>query len=208
MGNIIGICGPSGAGKGYCKQGVLDVFPGDFREVPVVTTRARRVTDGIDRETDVPLDVFMTQVTEGKVVFAHQPYGSNGHWYGFRLQSIEEALQEGHILTEIHPHNVGLFKQYFPGRVFVVGIVAPIEYLARNLCARGSESEAEKELRLRTAMTECTEINRLSEEGLVDSLLVFTEENRPRIRELVIEEVRKGCNLNGEQFSGGLLTQR
>jgi len=130
-GYIIALSGPSGIGKGFVKDAIRRRYPG-MPELTVVTTRARRPSDGIDRETDVPADVFLKQRNEGEIILAHQPFGEQHDWYGFRKSQIDNGLMRGEcILTEIHPDNIGPFHEIYPSSLFVFGFIAPESIYAK-----------------------------------------------------------------------------
>ena len=57
-GEMIGIIGPSGVGKGFVKKAILTAFPGRLIEPIVVTTRPKRSDDGPDRLAGISEEEF------------------------------------------------------------------------------------------------------------------------------------------------------
>jgi len=190
-GKIIALMGPSGVGKNFAKQAIKNKFSG-ISELTVFTTRSRRPSDGIDRETDIPVENFFEMQKEGKIIAGHQPFGPDGDWYGFSKEQIDELLAQGkRILTEIHPDNLQLFKQLYGDNVFAVALTAKIEYLRHNLESRASEKDNEIEARLSKAIDEIESIERLREEGLINRAIQVDWDNRDKLSELVINEVKQ-----------------
>ncbi len=189
QGVLIGLTGPSGVGKGFVKEHLKSVFP-DFTELSVVTTRARRVSDGIDRETDVPLGLFFARKESGEIIFAHQPFGPSGDWYGFLQQQINEHFDAGRIiLTEVHVDNVEPFHIRFPDQTALFGLVADETYLRRNLDQRNSESLEGKEIRLRESLSEMKKIRGFHEAGILTDLIRVSVENRCYIPAVMEQKV-------------------
>lgn len=181
-GLIIGLCGPSGVGKGYLKDHIRGIVP-DISELTVATTRARRTGDGMDRHTDIPVGLFLERRNAGEVIFAHQPFGPEGDWYGFYDAQIRDMLSQGRrILTEIHVDNVQPFKERYGQRIFILGLTAEREYLEANLGERATESREQQEARLNAALHETEQIQALHESGFIDALVEVNSQTR---RELV-----------------------
>jgi len=179
---IFGIVGPSGIGKGYIKGALLNTFPNDFVEPIVVTTRDRRPTDGIDR-LSVDVAKFGVLVDNHDVIFEHQPYGSDGAWYGFLRSSLSEAKK--HVLTEVHVENIEPFRAQYNDRLFLLGLISSKEYLQVNLAGRG-ESDREQQVRLSTAIQEVNTIQNFHSSGFVDEVLAVGYETRQIINQLVV----------------------
>lgn len=186
---IIGLVGPSGVGKGYCKDALKTSYPDLFSEPVVATTRPQRPTDGIDRKAGIPLEEFMDMRAGGVVVLAHQPFGSSSHWYGFTTESLEN--NEKMVLTKVHVDNIEPFKQRYGDTVKLIALVADQDYLRRNLVDRNTESREEAQLRLEQAPRETELINGFSEQGLLDVVITVSDENRDELGKIVVGEVAK-----------------
>ncbi len=197
-GRIIGLTGPSGVGKGHIKEYVRNLMP-DAYELTVATTRGRRASDGADRDTDIPVGIFLQRADAGEIIFAHQPFGDIGDWYGFYDEQIKHALTEGRlILTEIHVENVPLFKKNFGERVFVLGLIAPPSYLEANLTGRDAEIPEDTRRRLEVALQEVNSIQRLHAEGLVDVLLHVDEPVRGEVAGMAWKHVERALGARKE----------
>lgn len=198
-GKIIALVGPSGVGKNFAKQAIKDRFP-NLSELTIYTTRSRRTSDGIDRETDISVENFLKMVDENKIIAAHQPFGINGDWYGFSKEQIDKMLENNDlILTEIHPDNMSLFKKLYGKNVFAIALTAKKEYLEHNLKERDSEKEADRNLRLNSAINEINIIQRMQKEGLINKIIEIDWDNRDKLSELVVNEVLQETKPQVEQ---------
>lgn len=181
---IIGITGPSGIGKGFIKEHLRNKYP-EITELTVVTTRARRDTDDKDRETDVPVGVFLQRQNSGEIVFAHQPFGIQGDWYGFIAGELDKASHpQALVLTEIHIDNVPLFKQRFGKNIVILGLTAEMGYLEQNLSYRNTELMDDRRIRLVLASHEVKEIQRLHASGTIDALVDVHDGIRKEIADI------------------------
>jgi len=185
---IIGLVGPSGVGKGYCKDAIMANSPDLFSEPVVITTRPKRETDGVDRKAGVSFEEFMAMRTDETMIFAHQPFGPGTHWYGFLSKSLE-GDENRVILTEVHIDNVEPFKERFCNSVKLIALVAGRDYLAKNLAARNTESDEEVQLRLEKSLREVELIQGLSKENLLDAIIEVNDDNREKLDTLVIEVI-------------------
>jgi guanylate kinase len=189
QGILIGLVGPSGVGKGFIKDYLKTKYP-DFVELTVVTTRGRRETDGVDRETDVPIGVFFQRSDQGEIVFAHQPFGVDGDWYGFQQEQIRSHLEMGYkILTEVHADNAAKFHSKFQSQVALFGLVSNQEYLELNLNNRHTESTEDQQTRLQFALQEMTKIHELHDAGVIAELVTVSSENKIQVPDVVCKKV-------------------
>ncbi len=188
-GKIIALVGPSGVGKNYAKQAIKKQFP-LLLELTVYTTRPKRPSDGLDRKTDIATEDFLKMKKDSQLIATHQPFGTQGDWYGFSQKQIDEMLINNKIiLTEIHPDNIPLFKKLYSDQVFIIALIAKNEYLKYNLKLRNSEKETDKTLRLNRAAQEIESIRKMQKEKLINSLLEINWNNRDKLSELVVNEV-------------------
>ncbi len=185
----IGLVGPSGVGKGYCKDAIKANYPDLFIEPVVVTTRPQRATDGSDRKAGIPLEEFMNMTQSGVVVLVHQPFGVNSHWYGFMSESLEN--EEKVVLTEVHVDNIKPFKQRYGSAVKLIALIAGPDYLKRNLLDRSTESAEEVQLRMEQALRETEIINNFVEQGLLDLVITVSDDNRDELGKIVVSEVAR-----------------
>ncbi len=188
-GKIIALVGPSGVGKNFVKQALKTQFP-QLSELTVFTTRDRRPSDGTDRKTDISTNDFLEMQKYNKIIVAHQPFGSEGNWYGFSKKQIDEFIKnKKQILTEIHIDNIALFKKLYGDKVYLLAITAESEYLKYNLQLRNSEKEVDKMIRLKSATKEIKVIKEMWREKLIDKIINVNWNNRNELAELVISEV-------------------
>jgi len=191
FGKIIALVGPSGVGKNFAKQAIKDKFP-QLVELTVYTTRKKRASDGLDRKTDIPIGDFLRMEQKGEIIAAHQPFGSDGDWYGFSRKQIDEMLDNKNlILTEIHPDNILLFKELYGDKVFTVALTAENDYLEHNLRSRGSEKDIDREVRLDRAFNEIKTIQEMRKEKLIDRVIEVGWNNRDKLSEIVVNEVSR-----------------
>lgn len=168
---IIGLTGPSGVGKGFIKNHLRIYYP-ELTELTVVTTRSRRQSDSRDRETDVPVTMFLQRENSGEITFAHQPFGTNGDWYGFIADELSRATDPHMlVLTEIHVDNAPTFKQRYGENIVIVGLTADQGYLEQNLSLRDTETPENRSSRLNRANQEVIKIQQLYESGAIDTLI-------------------------------------
>jgi guanylate kinase len=185
-GLIIGLTGPSGVGKGIAKKCIREAFP-ELVELTVVTTRKKRVTDGLDRETEVPVGLFLEGMSNGEIIFSHQPFGNEGDWYGFRRSQTLSYLSQGkHILTEIHVDNLQGFKKEYGESLFLIGLVSNTDYLKFNLDDRDSETPHERNIRLQAAISETERIRQLAKEGFFYALVEMDFNSRNNLEAISI----------------------
>lgn len=191
-GYIIALSGPSGIGKGFVKETIRRRYPG-MLELTVVTTRSRRTSDRIDRETDIPVDVFLKQRNEGEIILAHQPFGEQHDWYGFRRSQIDDGLMRSEcMLTEIHPDNIDPFYELYPSSLFVFGFIAPENYIRKNLQARDTEPQTEQERRIQQSMHEMNQIRHWQDQGRIIRLFDFSN---PSLRASIASEMVDHINM-------------
>ncbi|MEI6498896.1 MAG: guanylate kinase [bacterium] len=140
------ISGVSGSGKGTLWRFLKDQ-PEQFANVVSYTTRAKRdyEIDGRDYHF-VSLDQFELAVENNEFIEwenVHQ------YKYGRKKADFEVALNSGKIpVLELDVKGMITFRRLFPGRVVSIFVTPPtIEETIRRLRLRGTETEAEIELR-------------------------------------------------------------
>lgn len=180
---IVGLVGPSAVGKGFSKDAIKTNFPDVFDEPVVVTTRPKRLTDGVDRRAGIPVDEFLSMRDSGVVIFAHQPFGEGTDWYGFNRESLDFNTKS--LLTEVHTDNVIPFKERFGDKIQLIALVADNDYLEKNIRARVTEEECEIQLRLKMAISEVEKIRELQSRDFIDYVIEVGGKNRARLGQIV-----------------------
>lgn len=184
---IFGLVGPSGVGKGYCKDAIKIAFGDRFKEPVVITTRPKRLTDGKDRQAGIPLNEFFNMRDSGVLLFAHQPFGLDTDWYGFSKESLETGDKT--LLTEVHIDSVKPFRQRYGDRVFLIALTAERGYLERNIRERNTEAEDVIQTRLNVAWSEVEKIKQLKADGLIDRVIEVSDKNRRRLDTIITDLV-------------------
>ncbi len=147
------LAGPTAVGKGTLTAWVREHHPEVWISVSA-TTRRRRPgeQDGVHyhfvSETEFDRLVADDELLEWAVVH-------RGARYGTPRQPVEEALAAGQTaLLEIDLQGARQVRQRMPEALFVFLAPPSWEELVRRLVGRGTEDEAERELRLETAKQE------------------------------------------------------
>ncbi|HWL53082.1 MAG TPA: guanylate kinase [Chthoniobacteraceae bacterium] len=150
---------PSGAGKSTLRVG-LQKTP-DFAYSVSCTTRTPRAgeTDGVDYHF-LTRQAFEEQVRNGGFLEYAEVHGN---YYGTLRRSIVEQLRQGvDVLVDIDTQGAARIRASTDpdiARAFVDLFLLPpdMEELRRRLTGRGTETDAEVELRLRNAEKEIAE---------------------------------------------------
>ena len=97
---IISLSGPSGIGKGFIKERLLQLYP-HIQELAWFTTRTLRSNEHGGNRIHVSLPEFNQLAGFGELVLVQDLFG---HRYGLRK---EDSLPSSDIkLTELHPDNL------------------------------------------------------------------------------------------------------
>ncbi len=175
---IISLSGPSGIGKGFVKERLLQLYP-HIQELAWFTTRPLRPNERGGNRVHVSLQEFNQLVEFGELVLVQDLFS---HRYGLRK---EDLLSNSDIkLTELHPDNLMEALKINP-TIFAIGLVTfDLSLLRKRLSViRKTESPAEIEKRIAMATGEIETI--LRHRSLFASVIEITE-----VKEnLVLEEV-------------------
>jgi guanylate kinase len=149
------LCAPSGGGKGAITEALLVRDRGLHRSVSV-TTRAPRPgeVDGVHYHF-VTEDAFSAAEQDGALLEWARVLGGT-HGYGTPSAPVEAALAAGEdMMFDIDWQGFRQMRERLPGDVLGVFILPPgLDVLEQRLRARGSESTAEIDRRMRTARGE------------------------------------------------------
>jgi len=151
-GMLIVVSSPSGGGKGTLIDRVLRTVPGVSFSVSY-TTRAPRATEQNGREYFfVDLPTFEAMIERGEFLEWANVYG---HLYGTSLAQVEAERGARHdIILEIDVQGAESIRHKSPDAVSVFILPPSFELLRERLLARGTDSAADLEKRLRGAPLE------------------------------------------------------
>jgi len=176
---IIALSGPSGIGKGYVKERLLQLFP-HILELTWFTTRPLRTNEQAGgNRTSVSVSEFGRMADVGELVLIQNLFG---HRYGLR---VDDLLPTSDIrLTELHPDNMSEALKINPEIVAIGFVTFELSLLHKRLAiARKTESFAEIEKRVATAEDEIRTI--LWQRSLFTSVVEIAEATE----HLVLKEV-------------------
>lgn len=183
--SFLAIVGPAGVGKSTSFNAILDHFESRIRVVTKVTTRPPRENEK-DTKAGLSLTEFQAGVESGEIILAHQPFGPDGHWYGYSLNELSGQSGQLNIIEPNVEHQLPEFKKIFGASAFVLALRADREYLRHNLSERNSESPEKIEERLSAACSINDFIDKYSNSGLIDQVIELNWHNRSRMLEIVL----------------------
>lgn len=184
-GLLIVLSGPSGAGKGTLRSGILAAFP-DMEFCISATTRPSR-----EGEVHGSSYYFLTKeefeqkmASDGFLELAEYV----GNYYGTPREPVESCLNGGrHVLLEKEMQGARQLKEKFPEGVFIFVVPPSMEELSRRLAGRGTETPEEQSRRLVKAVSELNGLARHRYDYIVvnDRIDLAVE----RIKSIIIAEM-------------------
>jgi guanylate kinase len=147
------LAGPTAVGKGTVAADIRRRYPLIWLSLSV-TTRPPRPgeTDGVHYKF-VDKATFDGLVESGELLEWAMVHGR--HWYGTPRRAVEDVLAAGRpALLEIDLQGARQVRRSMPGAFFVFLKPPSLDELVRRLVGRGTESNEERERRLRTAEVE------------------------------------------------------
>jgi guanylate kinase len=149
---LIVLSGLSGVGKDSVLNGLKkSVYPLEY--IVTVTTRPRRHNekDGVHYTFVTPAK-FQEMVDANEMLEWANVYGN---WYGAPKEPVKKALAGGKdVIIKVDVQGAAAYKKIVPQAVFIFLAAPTLEECAPRLKQRSTESQAELELRLKTARTE------------------------------------------------------
>jgi guanylate kinase len=176
---IISLSGPSGIGKGFIKERLLQMYP-HIKELAWFTTRPPRTKEHHGNRIHVLPPEFGELVESGELSLVQDLYG---HRYGLRK---EDLLSSSDIkLTELHPDNLLEALRISP-TILAIGFVTfdPSLLYKRLSVVRKTESAVEIEQRVAMAKVEMETI--LRQKALFTSVIEVTEVGESLVLEQVL----------------------
>lgn len=164
-GRLIILAGPSGVGKGTVARYIVENF-GGFALSVSATTRSPRPgeVDGRDYFF-VKREVFEQMIEDGQLLEWALVHGQN--YYGTPRDRAEALVTSGiDVILEIDLQGARQVKKAMPEALSIFLEAPSIEVLRERLTKRGTESEAERLIRLQTAEVE------LAAKGEFDLVLI------------------------------------
>ncbi|MGD0794736.1 MAG: guanylate kinase [Dehalococcoidales bacterium] len=154
---LIVLSGLSGAGKDSVLNGLKkSSYPLEF--IVTVTTRPRRrdEKDGIHYNFVSPAR-FQEMIDSRQMLEWANVYGN---WYGAPIVPVKKALESGKdVIIKVDVQGAATYKKIVPQAVFIFLAVPSIEECAPRLKQRSTESQADLELRLKTAREELEKLH-------------------------------------------------
>ncbi len=159
-GLLVVLSGPSGAGKGTLRPGILSSFP-EMQFCVSATTRTAREGEvhGVNYHFISREDFERKMGADGLLEWAEYV----GNYYGTPREPVEECLNQGrHVLLEKEMKGARQLREKFPEGVFIFVVPPSMEELRRRLAERATESPQEQEKRIYKAVVE---LNSLRQQG-------------------------------------------
>jgi len=198
-GTLFVVSSPSGGGKGTLIRRLLSLVPSLSYSVSY-TTRAPRPGEVNGRE------YFFVSTKEFEEMVAANEFLEHacvhGKLYGTALkQVLEETSARRDIVVEVDVQGAASIRQLRLDAVSVFILPPSIEILRQRLVARGTDSAAELQVRLRKAPEELKEYSKFDYVIINDELeraaahlaaIVLAEQARCRRQESLVENVLRG----------------
>ncbi len=182
---LLVLSGPSGVGKGTIVNYLLEEDNTLVKSVSC-TTRAPREGELNGREYFfISEREFRSRIEENDFLEYDEHFGN---FYGTPRSFVERQLKEHSVILEIDVVGALNAKRLMPDETVLVMIAPPsMEELEKRLAGRGSESDAEREDRLRRVRYE------LEQSDLYDYVLVNEDsrETKSKILEIIRREKEK-----------------
>lgn len=187
---LISTTGPSGIGKGFVKQILLNCHP-EIKELRWTTTRQSRGEE--TNRTFVSLNQFQSMKTNEELILVQELFG---HSYGLQKCLFETNANQV-LLTELHIENLLELRslEIYPLAIGLVPI--SLEFLRQRLeSCRATEKPAEIELRLKAAETEIQQI--LNNRELFLTVIEIDKSTEENVSQLILEtltpHLKGGCD--------------
>lgn len=176
---IIALSGPSGIGKGYVKERLLQLYP-HILELAWFTTRPLRTNEQVGgNRAYISVSEFDRMTDAGELALVQKLFG---HRYGLRVDDLLPTTDVR--LTELHPDNMSEALRINPEIIAIGFVTFELPLLHKRLAVvRKTESPAEIAKRVAVAEIEIKTI--LQQRSLYTSVIKVAEATE----HLVLDEV-------------------
>ncbi len=157
-GLLLVVSGPSGAGKGTVCRALMDKYPDIHMSISATTRNPRPgEVDGVNYYFTKEED-FRSMIDNHELI-EWACFCQN--YYGTPRKKVEALLAEGKdVILEIEVQGAMQVKSKFPEAVFIFVMPPSLEELERRLSGRGTESPEVVAERLKTALWECSNMDK------------------------------------------------
>lgn len=151
-GNLFIVSGPSGAGKGTLVRALSSLVPDLWVSVSA-TTRGPRPGEVEGRDYFfMSNDEFDRLVAESGLIEWAEVHGNR---YGTPRAAVREKVEEGRqVILEIDPQGAFQVRDRYPDSILLFILPPSLDELKRRLRDRGSETDEEMGVRMKTAERE------------------------------------------------------
>ncbi len=174
-GRLFIISGPSGVGKGTIVSELLK-RQGDSLELSVSATTREPRSGEVEGSSYYFLseEEFLKRAGSGGFL---EHASVHGHYYGTPRLPVEEKLDSGcDVILEIDVQGAMQVKENFDNGVYIFILPPSISELRRRLTGRGTEKEADLEIRLGMALEEIEYTDRYDYAVVNDDLQTAADE--------------------------------
>jgi guanylate kinase len=192
------ISSPSGGGKGTLTQAILREISNIGYSISFTTRRIRQGEENGREYFFVDENEFEKLVQRGELL---EYANVHGKLYGTSKSRVESELRVGRdIILDIDVQGAASIKKVLPDSVSVFVVPPSFEILKERLRARGTETDAEIEVRLLNAKKEVTHfrefdyviVNRDLETAVTElKSIIFAERVRGNRRSEMLEAIYK-----------------
>ncbi len=183
---VFAISGPSGVGKGTLVKLLLK---GDDSLVSSVscTTRAPRKGEKNGKEYFfLSREEFISRIQENDFLEYDEHFGN---YYGTPRSFVERQLKNKSVILEIDVVGALNAKRLMPQTVLIMIVPPDLKALQQRLAGRGSESEAQREERMRRVRYELEQQSKYDYVVVNDDL----QSSKRRLQEIIKSEQNKEC---------------
>lgn len=150
---VVGVSGPSGAGKDY----LINTSSNEFINLGVQTTTVQMTTERPDRGSGVETKICISSDEYSQVENSNQLIGShqNGDYrYGYKMIDLQKGLEQckngGIVFIELNPFAQGSFPEELKAKLGVnmlawIGVQNTIEQTETSMRERGESEDSIKE---------------------------------------------------------------